>query len=311
MKEMISKVNSNANHVNEASNELIEEVNKVTTVTNTIADAMAEVEHGSVTQAKMADEAARAMEQMALGIQHVAEVAGTVSQHTQQIEQQIDSGHRAINESIQQMSAIQEGTSLELEVIRKLEEESKEIGVISKMITDISDQTNLLALNASIEAARAGDAGKGFAVVADEVRKLSEQTADSAAQINTLIEKVQGYTAQAVKAAELGEENVQQGLSTIHSVESRFEGIVLAVEKITREIEQLSASAQEMSASTEEVSASIEEMSATSGSSAEYVQEVMKSTRSQKQTVDIMDNEAKQLANMAEELRTAINQFKL
>lgn len=311
MKEMISKVNSSANHVNEASNELVGEVNKVTTVTNTIADAMVEVENGSVTQAKMADEGAHAMEQMALGIQHVAEVAGSVSQHTQQIEQHIHNGHHAINESIQQMSAIQEGTSLELDVIRKLEEESKEIGVISKVITDISDQTNLLALNASIEAARAGDAGKGFAVVAGEVRKLSEQTADSAAQINVLIGKVQGYTDQAVKAAELGEENVQRGLSTIHSVESRFEEIVLAVEKITREIEQLSASAQEMSASTEEVSASMEEMSATSGSSAEHVQEVTKSTRSQQEAIDTMDNQAKQLSNMAEELRIAISQFKL
>ena len=311
MKEMISKVNSNANHVNEASSELTGEVDKVKTMTNTIADAMVEVENGSVTQAKMADEGAHAMEQMALGIQHVAEVAGSVSQHTQQIEKQIHNGHHAINESIQQMSAIQEGTSLELDVIRKLEEESKEIGVISKMITDISDQTNLLALNASIEAARAGDAGKGFAVVAGEVRKLSEQTADSAAQINALIEKVQGYTDQAVKAAELGEENVQRGLSTIHSVESRFKEIVLAVEKITREIEQLSASAQEMSASTEEVSASMEEMSATSGSSAEHVQEVTKSTRSQQEAIDTMDNQAKQLSNMAEELRIAISQFKL
>ena len=311
MKEMISKVNRNANLVNEASNELIGEVNKVTTMTNTIADAMVEVEHGSVTQSKMSDEGARAMEQMALGIQHVAEVTGTVSQHTQQIEQHIHNGHRAINESIQQMSAIQEGTSLELAVIHKLEEESKEIGLISKMITDISNQTNLLALNASIEAARAGDAGKGFAVVAGEVRKLSEQTADSAAQINTLIGKVQGYTAQAVKAAESGEENVQRGLSTIHSVESRFEEIVLAVEKITHEIEQLSASAQEMSANTEEVSASMEEMSATAGSSADHVKEVTKSTRSQQEAIDVMDTQAKQLANMAGELRIAISQFKL
>ena len=311
MKEMISKVNHNTDLVNEASCELMGEVNKVTAMTNTITNSMMEVEHSSVTQSKMADEGARSMEQMALGIQQVAEVSGTVVQHTQKIEQQIHNGHRAVSESIQQMSAIQEGTSIELEVIRKLEEESKEIGLISKMITDISDQTNLLALNASIEAARAGDAGKGFAVVAGEVRKLSEQTADSAAQINALIEKVQGYTAQAVKAAESGEENVQRGLSTIHSVESHFEEIVSAVEKITREIEQLSGSAQEMSANTEEVSASMEEMSATAGSSAQHVQEVTKSTQSQREAIDVMEKEAMQLANMAGELRIAISQFKL
>ena len=71
MKDMISKVNRNANHVNEASYELLGEVNKVTTLTNTIASTMVEVEHGSITQSKMADEGARAMEQMALGIQQV------------------------------------------------------------------------------------------------------------------------------------------------------------------------------------------------------------------------------------------------
>lgn len=311
MKETITKVNSNSMLVNEASYELLEEVNKVTTITNTIVDTMIEVENGSVTQSKMADEGAYTMEQMAIGIQKVAEVSGSVAEHTQQIEQQIYNGNRAINESIQQMSAIQEGTSLELDIIRKLEEESKEIGLISKMITDISEQTNLLALNASIEAARAGDAGKGFAVVAGEVRNLSEQTANSAAQINALIEKVQGYTAQAVKAAESGEENVQRGLSTIHSVESRFKDIVIEVEKITHEIEQLSASTQEMSANTEEVCASIEEISAKASSSVEHVQEVTNSTRSQKVAIDIMDKQAKQLSYMAEDLKTAISQFKI
>jgi len=55
----------------------------------------------------------------------------------------------------------------------------------------------------------------------------------------------------------------------------------------------------------------MEEMSATAGSSAEHVQEVTQSTRSQQQAIDTMDNQAKQLANMADELKTAISQFKL
>lgn len=311
MKEMITQVNKNAMNVSEASCDLMGDVNAVTEKAKMISVSIAEVESGSIAQAKMAEESATAMEQMALGVQQVAEVASTVAEHTEFIERKVREGHGAVRHSIGQMTAIQQGTEVELEVIRKLEKESPEIGLISKMITDISDQTNLLALNASIEAARAGDAGKGFAVVAGEVRKLSEQTAHSAAQINALIQKVQHYTEQAVQAAESGEDNVEQGLQSIHLLEQRFEEIVEAVSRITHEIEQLSGSAQQMSANTEEVSASMEEMSASVSAAAGYVHDVTNSTEGQLQTVDEMSKQADELSEMAKELRIAVSQFKL
>lgn len=311
MKEMITKVNKNAMNVSEASCELMGEVNAVTDKAKTISVSITEVESGSYAQAKMAEESATAMEQMAIGIQQVAEVAGIVAEHTEFIERKVREGHGAVRHSIGQMTAIQQGTTVELEVIHKLEKESLEIGLISKMITDISDQTNLLALNASIEAARAGEAGKGFAVVAGEVRKLSEQTAHSAAQINALIQKVQKYTEEAVHAAESGEDNVEQGLQSIHLLEQRFEEIVESVSRITHEIEQLSGSAQQMSANTEEVSASMEEMSASVNAAAGYVHDVTNSTEGQLQTVDQMSKQAIELSEMANELRVAVSQFKL
>ena len=308
---MITKVQTSSSNVSEASCELMGDVAKVTDNARVIARSIDEVERGSISQAHVAEESAGTMGQMAIGIQQVAEVAGTVSQHTEFIGTKVRDGYDAVRHSISQMNAIQSGTATEIEVIHKLKKESLEIGLISKMITDISDQTNLLALNASIEAARAGDAGKGFAVVAGEVRKLSEQTADSAAQINALIQKVQQYTEQAVSAAESGEENVALGLQSIHQLEERFSEIVEAVTEIATEIEHLSGSAQEMSANTEEVSASMEEMSASVTSSTRYVKDVAVSASGQLQTVDQMKKQAEQLSDMASELQVATKQFKL
>ncbi|OHD56953.1 MAG: hypothetical protein A2Y33_08305 [Spirochaetes bacterium GWF1_51_8] len=72
--------------------------------------------------------------------------------------------------------------------MKKIDENSRRIGVIIKAIDDIAFQTNILALNAAVEAARAGDAGRGFAVVADQVKSLAQKSADAAKETAGLIE---------------------------------------------------------------------------------------------------------------------------
>lgn len=311
MREMIAQVGKEATAVNDASCDLTGEVTAVTKQSKQIAGAIEEVNRGAQSQTVMSEESASAMEQMAFGIQNVAEVASSVATNTEFIAGKISESTGAVQQSISRMQEIQAGTNMELGVIRKLAQESQEIGLISNMITDISDQTNLLALNASIEAARAGESGKGFAVVADEVRKLSEQTAESAAKINVLIDNVQMYTLEAVKAAESGEENVGRGLTAIRTVGERFEEMVSAVGAIASQVEELNASAGQMSANTEEVSASMEEMAATAHTASEYVHEVKGSTESQIATVAAMNEQTVALSEMAKRLNSAVQKFKL
>lgn len=310
MREMIAKVSHEATAVNDASCDLMGDVIAVTKHSKQIAGAFREVDRGAQSQTSMAEESASAMEQMALGIQNVAEVASTIAFNTEFISQKISESNDAVQQSICRMSEIQQGTTAELTIIHKLEKESEEISLISKMITDISDQTNLLALNASIEAARAGDAGKGFAVVAEEVRKLSEQTAESATKINVLIQRVQSYTLEVVKAAESGEHNVERGLASIEAVGDRFEEMVRAVGEIAGQIEEMNASAEQMSANTEEVSASMEEMAATAHAASDYVHEVTASTTEQIKTVETMNDQTEKLSGMAKRLYGAIQKFK-
>ncbi|OCS94455.1 methyl-accepting chemotaxis protein [Caryophanon latum] len=311
MRNMISTVNDQAVNVSQTAVNLFATVQEVTDGATRISSSMDETTETTKVQAMMVDESAHAIEQMATGIQQVAETSTFVTAHTAQIEQQIIDGQQAVHSSITQMANIQEGTASELTMIAHLERESAEIGEISRMITEISDQTNLLALNASIEAARAGEAGKGFSVVADEVRKLSEQTASSATRIDGLIKNMQRYTQDVAEAAKQSENNVEVGIEKIQLIDHNFKEIIVAVAEITQELELLSGSAQQMSANTEEVTAAMEEVSSSAISTNNNVVNVQEISCEQHGAAKKMSEETKHLAAMAEKLQQAVKQFKL
>ena len=120
------------------------------------------------------------------------------------------------------------------ERLAKLTESSARIGTVSKLITAIAEQTNLLALNATIEAARAGDAGKGFAVVAGEVKDLAGRTAKATAEINDMIQGIQGDSGDAAHA-------IGEILRLIDEIEAQQTTVAGAVEEQTATAGEISS----------------------------------------------------------------------
>jgi methyl-accepting chemotaxis protein len=82
------------------------------------------------------------------------------------------------------MTAVQQVTR----AMDGLAQSTQSVGGLVGLIQSIAFQTNLLALNAAVEAARAGEQGRGFAVVAAEVRHLADRSAQSAAQIRSVVD---------------------------------------------------------------------------------------------------------------------------
>jgi methyl-accepting chemotaxis protein len=152
-----------------------------------------------------------------------------------------------------------------LQSMANIDEFSKKIQSIVKIIDDIAFQTNILALNAAVEAARAGDAGKGFSVVADEVRQLASKSADAAKQTTDLIHST-------IESVAQGKKNTEQTAGVFKTIVEQTENINTLVGKISESLDsqsnsviQLEEGMQRISMVTQANSATAEESAATSG----------------------------------------------
>lgn len=152
-----------------------------------------------------------------------------------------------------------------LQSMANIDEFSKKIQSIVKIIDDIAFQTNILALNAAVEAARAGDAGKGFSVVADEVRQLASKSADAAKQTTDLIHST-------IESVTQGKKNTEQTAGVFKTIVEQTGNINTLVGKISESLEsqsnsviQLEEGMQRISMVTQANSATAEESAATSG----------------------------------------------
>jgi len=137
------------------------------------------------------------VQQLGAIVSRNAEAASHAHQVADRVNEVAGSGEAMMRDAVQQ--------------VRRIEGSSREISEIIAIIDSIAFQTNILALNAAVEAARAGEQGKGFAVVASEVRSLAKRSADSAAQIKTLI-------AQSAEQVDMGVKRIERAGATLDEI---------------------------------------------------------------------------------------------
>ncbi|QHW31758.1 methyl-accepting chemotaxis protein [Paenibacillus rhizovicinus] len=279
--------------------------------TQHVAEAVQEVASGAERQQHSAGETSRAMEEMATGIQRIAETASTVADLTIEASRHARDGNEAIASAVERMNAISGSVDQAGADIEMLEGHSERIGEIVVLIGDIASQTGLLSLNASIEAARAGEQGRGFAVVASEVKKLSEQSAESVHGIAEVIAEIQRDTLKAVQTMQRSRGDVQRGIDAVSGAERAFGQIVATARQVAERVQEVAAAAQQMAAGSEEVSASVHDMSAISREAAQSTQSVAAATEEQLASVQEITAAAQSLSSIAQGLSDMVGKFKM
>ncbi|MBI2382438.1 MAG: methyl-accepting chemotaxis protein [Gammaproteobacteria bacterium] len=254
--------------------------------------------HEVVTRQKsQTDQIATAMTEMAATVGEVAQNAQLTLEEVKTAHQETSTGQTVVAENIATIQGLAQEVERTAAVIARLDQYSDSIGSVLDVIRTIANQTNLLALNAAIEAARAGEQGRGFAVVADEVRSLAVKTQSSTSEIQSMIERLQGGTKEAVSAMQDSRAKAGDGVSKAERAGAALNRITAAMGAINDMSTQIASAAEEQSVVTQEMHRSIMSIADSAEEATHGARDTLAASRD--------------LARLAEQLKQLVGQFRL
>ena len=309
-RELIIGVDGIVSLVNGSSKEVDKVSGLMKQSSNSILEALEEIDGGVSQQAKDTQDCLSQMDNLSHTIEEVTqdiEKTSSTSEYTKEI---IMKGISTMEVLSKQTKDTIEVTSLVKDDVKILEGHSLEIKKFVSIISDIAEQTNLLSLNASIEAARAGEAGRGFAVVAEEIRKLADGSQQAAAEINKVVEIIEKQTGETVTTANKAEKIVEEQAETVEITKEDFRKIYHATEEVISSIEQVSHKVKSMDQKRADTLESLSSISAVAEETAASSGNVFAISEKQKETVVLLTKASEELRNNMAELKTAISVFK-
>ncbi|MGW9328752.1 methyl-accepting chemotaxis protein [Bosea sp. NPDC055594] len=244
--------------INETMAGLSATVGTIQNMSTEVGLSAREITSGSDDLSKRTEEQASSLEESAATTEELAASVKAAAQAAQQ----------AVRQAGEAMQVAQAGGNIVTDAVSamaRIEQASKKISDITRVIDDIAFQTNLLALNAAVEAARAGDAGKGFAVVASEVRSLAQRSGEAAKDISGLISSSNIEVEAGVKLVRQAGDALTRIVAASQNVQSTVSDVAAASAEQANGIEEMSQTVAHMDEMTQ-ANAALAEQSAASAS---------------------------------------------
>ncbi|MBP3338018.1 MAG: methyl-accepting chemotaxis protein [Lachnospiraceae bacterium] len=312
IRDIMLNISDGSVKLNASSQNVVEQLKdtelKITDVSATMEEMSAAMEETSASLAGVNE----AVEQIHEAIMKIAENSATGSEKSADI---MNKASDIYSEAVKNREDATEKANVMKENVNEKIKESKaveEIKVLTDNIIAITDQTNLLALNASIEAARAGEAGRGFAVVADEISKLATDSAQAANQIKGVSEIV----INAVNRLAEESENMVAFLDEVAM--AGYDRLLDTSESYRDDVANTGAMMQEFAASSEHLRHNIDDIKEAINAvniaveeSTNGIANVTIITSDITEAVGVVDKDAHSNNEIAQNLNTEVNKFKL
>ncbi|MEO5566256.1 MAG: methyl-accepting chemotaxis protein [Luteimonas sp.] len=279
----------------------------VQTITDTSVQVASSAQETQATAMHLAEAAEHQATEINSASDRISEIAASINQVSKNSAESAEVAQRSVRiatngagvvrQTIAGMDSIRDQIQETSKRIKRLGESSQEIGSIVELINDISEQTNILALNAAIQAASAGEAGRGFAVVADEVQRLAERSSNATKRIESLVQKIQADTNEAVSSMEQTTSEVVAGARLAEDAGTALGEIESVSTNLADLIQGISSAAQQQSAAASNITQTMNTIQSITA----------QTSQGASQTAESIGN----LAQLAADLRRSVADFKL
>ena len=311
LKGVVENIKEKSAQVMDAANVLDSDATETSTTMEQVEQAVNDIAEGATTQA---GETQRAEEQ-------VIEMGNMVQETSDEVEKLLafaqdmhDCTAQAsqILKALEQVNArAEENIDIIAEQTNTTNEAAMKISEATHLITSIAEETNLLALNASIEAARAGEQGKGFGVVASEIQKLAEQTNESAAHIEEIVQELLQDAEKAVETMYGVKEIMHTQSDHVEQTQSAFEQVQSGVQESIEGINRISGHTTRLNDARENVVGIVRNLTAIAEANAAGTEQTSASTTEVGAIMEDISGKSTAMRQAAQELDEGMNIFKL
>lgn len=304
VKTITSDLNGNSSNLAAVSQE-------TASVTAEIAESLQKISHDTTLQEK---ETSYCVDQVSIISSNIEDLSSsinhmnTISEKVFEIEERTKKALKTLSRNTSEANLASKEIGI---AINKVDFAAKQINQILAAITQIAKQTNLLSLNASIEAARAGEHGKGFEVVAIEIRKLASLSEESVSSISNLISNIQKESNNAVDKVSSTVNIFNNQEKTFRETEELYNSLSEDISSLTDEVKNAGISSNSIIEHKDNINKIIKKLHQSAENNANLIESIAASTEEQTAAVEEVANSAQILNDIAEDLSSLTNKFKV